>query len=70
MGLTGDGHVHSEWSWDVGLGDPHSNAAAGRMESMCQRAVQIGLPALAFAEHLDVTSWPIGPGELQIVSVH
>jgi len=54
MGLAGDGHVHSEWSWDVGLGDPHSHAA-GLMGSMCRRAVQIGLPALAFTEHLDVT---------------
>jgi histidinol-phosphatase (PHP family) len=57
MGLTGDGHVHSEWSWDVGgPGGPHS--AAGLMDAMCQRAVQIGLPALAFTEHLDVISWP------------
>jgi histidinol-phosphatase (PHP family) len=63
MGLTGDGHVHSEWSWDVGLGNPHSNSV-GRMESMCRRAVQIGLPALAFTEHLDVTSWPIEPDDL------
>ena len=63
MGLTGDGHVHSEWSFDVGLGDPHSNAA-GRMDSMCRRAVQIGLPALAFTEHLDITSWAIEPEDL------
>ena len=63
MGLTGDGHVHSEWSWDVGgPGGPPS--AAGLMESMCRRAVQIGLPALAFTEHLDVTSWPIDPGDV------
>ena len=63
MGLTGDGHVHSEWSWDVGgPGGPHS--AAGLMDAMCQRAVQIGLPALAFTEHLDVTSWPIKPEDM------
>jgi hypothetical protein len=30
MSLTGDGHVHSEWSWDTGV--PHS-AAAGGMEA-------------------------------------
>ena len=63
MGLAGDGHVHSEWSWDVGLGDPHADAA-GLMDSMCRRAVQIGLPALAFTEHLDVTGWPIEPEDL------
>ena len=45
MPLTGDGHVHSEWSWDTG--GPRS-AAAGRMGAMCRRALKIGLPALAF----------------------
>ena len=35
MLLTGDGHVHSEWSRDTG--GPRS-AAAGRMEAMCRRA--------------------------------
>jgi histidinol-phosphatase (PHP family) len=34
------------------------------MESMCRRAVQIGLPALAFTEHLDVTGWAIEPQDL------
>jgi histidinol-phosphatase (PHP family) len=63
MDLTGDGHVNTEWSFDVGLGDPHSHAA-GRMDSMCRRAVQIGLPALAFTEHLDVASWAIEPEDL------
>ena len=42
--LPPDSHVHSEWSWD---------AHAGSMERTCARAVQIGLPALAFTEHLD-----------------
>ena len=63
MDLTGDGHVHTEWSFDVGLGDPHSHAA-GRMDSMCRRAVQIGLPGLAFTEHLDIASWAIEPEHL------
>src|SRR6187200_3282737 len=63
MDLTGDGHVYTEWSFDVGLSDPYSHAA-GRMDSMCRRAVQIGLPALAFTEHLDVTSWAIEPEDL------
>ena len=56
MDLTSDGHVHTEWSYHTG--GPHSDAA-GQMESMCRRAVQIGLPALAFTEHLDFTSWAV-----------
>lgn len=63
MALTGDGHVHSEWSWDVSLGEPRVRAA-GRMEEMCRRAVQIGLPALAFTEHLDLTGWDIEAEDL------
>ncbi|WP_203930785.1 PHP domain-containing protein [Virgisporangium ochraceum] len=43
-----DSHVHSEWSWD---------ARAGAMESTCARAVELGLPAIAFTEHLDHTVW-------------
>lgn len=37
-------HVHTEWSWDA----PH-----GHMERSCERAIEIGLPALAFTEHAD-----------------
>jgi histidinol-phosphatase (PHP family) len=44
--LPCDSHVHSEWSWDAPVGD---------MEASCARAVEIGLPALAFTEHLDHT---------------
>jgi histidinol-phosphatase (PHP family) len=58
MDLTGDGHVHTEWSYDTG--GPHSDAA-GRMRLMCRRAVLVGLPALAFTEHLDFTGWAITP---------
>jgi histidinol-phosphatase (PHP family) len=59
--LTGDSHVHSEWSWDTG--GPRSDAA-GLMEAMCHRALKIGLPALAFTEHLDITGWAIGREDL------
>ncbi len=45
-----DSHVHSEWSWDTSAGD---------MEGSCARAVEIGLPAIAFTEHLDHTVWRI-----------
>jgi len=37
-------HVHTEWSWD---------APRGHMERSCERAIEIGLPALAFTEHAD-----------------
>jgi histidinol-phosphatase (PHP family) len=48
MGLPPDNHVHSEWSWD---------AMHGSMEQTCDRAVQLGLPSIAFTEHVDHTVW-------------
>jgi histidinol-phosphatase (PHP family) len=48
MTLPADGHVHSEWSWD---------AARGSMERTCARAVALGLPSVAFTEHVDHTVW-------------
>jgi histidinol-phosphatase (PHP family) len=42
--------VHSEWSWD---------AANGSMERTCARAVELGLPSIAFTEHMDHTVWRI-----------
>lgn len=53
-GLPPDSHVHSQWSWD---------ALTGSMEGTCRRAVEIGLPAVAFTEHADFTPWSLGPGE-------
>jgi histidinol-phosphatase (PHP family) len=50
--LPPDSHVHSEWSWDAPLGD---------MERACARAVTLGLPAIAFTEHLDHTVWRVPP---------
>ena len=50
-----DGHVHSEWSWD---------AIAGDMEATCARAVELGLPAVAFTEHVDHTRWLVSEGAL------
>jgi histidinol-phosphatase (PHP family) len=55
MTLPADSHVHSEWSWDA----PH-----GSMERTCARAVELGLPAVAFAEHADYTPWVVSAGEL------
>ena len=48
MPLPADCHVHSEWSWDTYAGD---------MEGSCARALELGLPAIAFTEHLDHTVW-------------
>jgi histidinol-phosphatase (PHP family) len=39
-----DNHVHSQFSWDATHGD---------MEATCRRAVELGLPSIAFTEHLD-----------------
>ncbi|MEV1171778.1 PHP domain-containing protein [Nonomuraea sp. NPDC049784] len=55
MLLPADGHVHSEWSWD---------APDGSMERTCARAVDMGLPAVAFTEHVDFTAWMVIAGEL------
>jgi histidinol-phosphatase (PHP family) len=44
--LPADNHVHTQWSWDAGAGD---------MVATCERAVAIGLPVVAFTEHLDHT---------------
>ncbi|GLY06947.1 MULTISPECIES: PHP domain-containing protein [Actinoplanes] len=49
-GFPADSHVHSEWSWDAGR-------RGADMVGTCARAVEIGLPALAFTEHLDLTTW-------------
>ncbi|MFF5216539.1 PHP domain-containing protein [Micromonospora sp. NPDC000442] len=50
MPLPPDSHVHSEWSWDTPVGD---------MEGSCVRAVELGLPAITFTEHLDHTAWRV-----------
>jgi histidinol-phosphatase (PHP family) len=39
-----DYHVHTEWSYD---------APSGSMELSCERALEIGLPAIAFTDHAD-----------------
>ena len=51
VALPSDSHVHSEWSWDA--------RAVGSMEQSCARAIETGLPAIAFTEHLDHTMWRI-----------
>jgi histidinol-phosphatase (PHP family) len=34
------------------------------MERSCARAVDLGLPAIAFTEHLDHTAWTVAPGDV------
>lgn len=53
--LPADGHVHTEWSWD---------APYGSMAQTCARARAIGLPAVAFTEHADYTSWEVTAADL------
>jgi histidinol-phosphatase (PHP family) len=43
-----DNHVHSEWSWD---------APGGSMERTCARALDLGVPSVAFTDHADFTAW-------------
>lgn len=43
-----------------GPGGPTSSAV-GTMRRTCVRAVRIGLPAVVFTEHLDVTGWVAAP---------
>jgi histidinol-phosphatase (PHP family) len=50
--LPPDDHSHSEWSWD---------ALEGSMAGSCARAVEIGLPSIAFTEHIDLVRWLIAP---------
>jgi histidinol-phosphatase (PHP family) len=44
VSLPADLHVHSEWSYD---------APMGSMERSCRRAIELGLPAIAFTDHAD-----------------
>ena len=52
MALIPDYHVHTEWSYD---------APRGSMERSCERALEIGLPAIAFTDHADFVT--VNPGQ-------
>jgi histidinol-phosphatase (PHP family) len=42
-----DNHCHSQWSWDT--------SADASMARSCEQAISLGLPAVAFTDHLDFT---------------
>ena len=50
--LPADNHVHSQWSYDT----------FGRtsMVAECERALELGVPAVAFTEHLDFNDYRPG----------
>jgi histidinol-phosphatase (PHP family) len=47
MQLPADQHVHTQWSLD---------APSGSMRQACARAVELGLPAVTFTDHADLTT--------------
>jgi histidinol-phosphatase (PHP family) len=55
VSLPPDLHTHTEFSWDTQTGD---------MEGSCARAVELGLPAIAFTEHTDFVSWSVDPASV------
>jgi len=64
VSLPTDGHVHTEWSWDT---------VTGSMIGSCERALELGLPSVAFTEHADLTPWlipepirPLLPGHFRV----
>jgi histidinol-phosphatase (PHP family) len=46
--LPPDNHVHTEWSWDT--------PADSSMVRNCEQALALGVPAVAFTDHLDFTT--------------
>jgi histidinol-phosphatase (PHP family) len=50
--LPPDNHVHTEWSWDA--------PGEASMTRSCEQALAVGVPAVAFTDHLDFTTWTDG----------
>ncbi len=57
MELPADNHLHSEWSFDT-------RATSGLMERVCARAIDLGIPAVAFTDHLDLMAWHVAASDL------
>jgi histidinol-phosphatase (PHP family) len=47
--LPADNHVHTRWSWDT--------AESSSMQLGCAHAVEVGVPGVAFTEHVDFVDW-------------
>jgi histidinol-phosphatase (PHP family) len=47
--LPADNHLHTEWSFDT---PPQAS-----MLQTCERALALGIPAVAFTEHVEFTDW-------------
>ena len=50
--LPPDNHVHTQFSWDA--------PAAASMAPSCEQALAVGVPCVAFTDHLDFTDWTDG----------
>jgi histidinol-phosphatase (PHP family) len=57
-----DNHVHTEWSYDT--------PADASMARSCEQAVSIGLPAIAFTEHLEFTASAPGDSIVEVATDH
>jgi histidinol-phosphatase (PHP family) len=60
--LPADNHVHTEWSYDT--------SADASMVRSCEQAAAIGLPAIAFTEHLEFTAGGEGDAIAQVATDH
>ena len=60
--LPADNHVHTEWSYDT--------SADASMVRSCEQAVSMGLPAIAFTEHLEFTEGAAGDAIVDIATDH
>jgi histidinol-phosphatase (PHP family) len=60
--LPADNHVHTEWSYDT--------SADASMVRSCQQAVAVGVPAIAFTEHLEFISGGPGDAILDVATDH
>ena len=50
--LPPDNHVHTEWSWQA--------PGEASMARSCEQALVVGVPSVAFTDHLDFTTWTDG----------
>ncbi|MEJ7770484.1 MAG: PHP domain-containing protein [Geodermatophilaceae bacterium] len=54
--LPPDNHIHTQFSWDT--------RSRSSMIRACEQAVAVGLPAVAFTEHVDFIQW--GPTDTPV----